>query len=307
MSSQEIHDDLMDYNENYVAEVDVDTYNSKQNSKERSRNWCFTLNNYEKLDKAILSRIKLTLRSNCTYAVIGLEEAPKTGTKHWQGYLHTANAVRFTTVRDWLMGKAHITRCRGTPEQNIDYCKKGKKYMQFGNPPATPTEKGTAGAEEKKKRWTRVLELAKKGDYESLCEEDPYIAVAQLRNFERIQAMYTGHHGNLKTACGIWYRGESNNGKSFLARKKYPNHYLKPMNKWWCGYKNHETVILDDVDPTHATWIGHFLKIWGDRYVFPAEIKGGGLVDIRPRRMLVTSQYSIDEVFPRKTVRSSTY
>jgi len=54
--------------------------------------------------------------------------------------------------------------------------------------------------------------------------------------------------------------------------------------------------VLDDIDPTSAAWLGRFLKIWGDRYSFLAESKGCS-ASIRPRKFIVTSQYSPGEIF----------
>ena len=42
--------------------------------------------------------------------------------------------------------------------------------------------------------------------------------------------------------------------------------------------------------------MSHFLKKWADRYSFDAEVKGSKLI-IRPERIIVTSNYSIEEVF----------
>ena len=41
------------------------------------------------------------------------------------------------------------------------------------------------------------------------------------------------------------------------------------------------------------------MKIWGDRYAFPVEIKNGADL-IRPERIAVTSNYSIRECFPNR-------
>ena len=67
------------------------------------------------------------------------------------------------------------------------------------------------------------------------------------------------------------------------------------------GYDDEDVVILDDWDPYMAAQGGD-MKRWCDRYVFPAEIKGA-VRKIRPRKLVVTSQYRINECWvDKKTV-----
>lgn len=68
------------------------------------------------------------------------------------------------------------------------------------------------------------------------------------------------------------------------------------MSKWWDSYSDQEVVLIDDVDYNQVNWIGYFLKIWSDHYPFIAEVKGGSKL-IRPKKVIVTSQYSIDNLF----------
>ena len=74
------------------------------------------------------------------------------------------------------------------------------------------------------------------------------------------------------------------------------------MNKWWDGYAGEEVVVLDDFDPRHAEHLSYYLKIWADHYAFNAEVKGG-MIRVRPKTVIVTSQYAIEDCFKETAER----
>lgn len=103
---------------------------------------------------------------------------------------------------------------------------------------------------------------------------------------------------DLESLDNVWYWGPPGTGKSHTARTKYPDNYDKPLNKWWDDYKHQPTVILDDFGKDHSMLVSH-LKRWADKYAFTAETKGGA-TRLRPRRIVVTSNYHPDQIFQEK-------
>ena len=95
----------------------------------------------------------------------------------------------------------------------------------------------------------------------------------------------------------LWIHGHTGSGKSTWAHRTYPDAFTKPFTKWWDGFQEdnpgHQVVILDDL---HPKWSGkELLKNWADRFAFMAEIKGGSML-IRPKRIIITSNYTPDQV-----------
>lgn len=245
-----------------------------------SRSYCLTLNNYSEAEYAAL------LATGCRYVILGREIGSE-GTPHIQGYIYFSTEKSLSQLKK-LNSRAHWEIAKGTPDDNYVYCSKDHAFEERGSIPMSQKRKG----ETEQERWTKSFELAKTGKLEEIPAD---IRLRYYRTFKEIKKDYMAPCPDAEDLTGVWIYGAAGCGKSRSARLTYPESYMKMCNKWWDGYQDHETVIIDDLDTKHEV-LGHHLKIWGDRYAFLAETKGGAIM-IRPKTICVTSQYSIEEIW----------
>lgn len=140
-----------------------------------------------------------------------------------------------------------------------------------------------------------MKDLAKSGQLTTLLEEHPEHAIRHYSTFKHIARDFMQKPNDLLDTCGIWIWGPPGVGKSHFAREVYSDIYNKMCNKWWDGYQAQKSVLIDDLDLSHKC-LGHHLKIWADKYSFLAESKGHAM-NIRPDRIIVTSNYKPDQIF----------
>lgn len=250
----------------------------------RSRGWCFTINNPTIEDSINVDNLK----SHVVYYCYGTERGSETNTLHFQGFVYFKHGVTMRRVK-LLLPRAHLELQRGTVKQAVEYCKKDGDFEEWGDCP------DAGGRLTQKQRWRELIRLAEIGDLESIKSEFPG---EYLRYFERLRSLRVRPavvlQGDLEHE---WWYGGTGTGKSSTLWRLHPNHYSKELNKWWDGYADEEIVAIEEWAPKNEC-TASFLKIWADRYPFPAQIKGGSLKKIRPRKIIVLSNYTIDQCFP---------
>ncbi|QCX35033.1 replication-associated protein [Blackfly DNA Virus 7] len=250
-------------------------------SGSRYRSWCFTKNNYALSDCDLITGLP------SRYCIIGEEVAPSTGTPHLQGYISFENAKSFSAVARLLPG-CHLLVARGTAAQNTIYCSKGGKVHTSGVCPAD----SAVGGRMESARWDSTWALAISGAIEEI---DSDIRLRYYSTIKKIGVDYMPAVDALTDVCGYWIYGESGAGKTRAVLSSFPQAFIKPRSIWWCGYQDEPIVLLDDVDKFDRA-LGGKLKHWADYCPFIAEIKGLSR-RIRPERLIVTSQYKIEEIW----------
>lgn len=245
------------------------------------------------------------------YFCIGEETCPDTGRLHQQSHLKFSNPRSCDGVAkeiEKIYGTRFHTEPSVDPIKSVLYCKglcDGKEpnelVSEWGVPPKTKQDGGSVNAE----RWAADLAAAKEGRWEDM---RPSTYISQFRNVSAIHEKHRKPAENLDWKDGLnnvnwWYQGPSGTGKSTKARATGRSTASKDASVEWLNpYVDEEILIIEDVDPglckDKNLQLGYRLKIWGDRYAFPANFKGTPARTIRPKVVIVTSQYSIEQCFP---------
>jgi len=248
----------------------------------RSFGWCFTINNYSEEEYA------KCIDAQCRYIVIGKEVAPS-GTPHLQGYIHYSTNVPMSRVKKDLSTRAHVERRMGTVSEAADYCKKDGNFFENGSIPR-----------DTKDRWADIMQLAQAGKMTQIMEDYPAIYILHQAKLEALNTTPPDKLDPDLQSHFEWWYGPTGTGKSHQIWTQYPIHYDKQINKWWDGYKHEDVVVIEEADPKKCEHMAYFFKRWMDRYPFQAEIKGATLPQIRPKKIIVTSNYTLQECFPNK-------
>lgn len=248
----------------------------------RSINWCFTVNNWTEDDEDAIRGLA------ARYVVYG-KEVGESGTPHLQGYMCFKSQRTLQSLKK-KVPRAHWEVRRGTHVQARDYCMKDGQFIEYGEEPMSQEKKGECG----KRVYEEAFKLAQEGRLEEIQEP---LRTRFYNTYKRIRADYQVAPPAVEVLENQWYWGDSGTGKSRKAREENPGAYLKNANKWWDGYVDQETVIIEEWSPDHHVLASH-LKQWADHHPFPAETKGS-MICIRPKKIIITSNYSPDQCFEK--------
>lgn len=245
------------------------------------------------LDEPSVARFKDMLTSGALYARAQLERG-ETGTLHWQACVGYEKNWRKAAIIKRFKG-CHVSLSKNALAA-WRYCGKEESRdkltdqygIEHGVPPAARNVKGDLKARNKLILTTPLVDLVEQGT----------ISVMQLKKVKEAREMFSllkQAPATLPELDNEWHYGKTGMGKSRNVRERFPEAYIKGNNVWWDGYDGQETVIIEEMGPKQIG--AHHMKKWCDHYPFSAESKGSS-VQIRPKRLLVTSNYSIEDCYP---------
>lgn len=245
----------------------------------QSKNWCFTLNNYQPDDCLILEGV------DCKFIIYG-KEVGASMTPHLQGYVVFNTNKRLVAVKKILAG-AHWEVAHGTSAQNIAYCSKDGDVTTRG---VIPKSKEEIGADERS-RWLKIVEHAKNG---TLLEHDPKMYYLHLNTNQKLQAQFEKPKAMERKVKVFW--GPTSTGKSRLAWEEAgEDAFAKdPRSKFWYGYHGQENMIIDEF--RGGIDIAHLLR-WTDRYPLLVEVKGSSCAS-KVKNIWITSNLHPAEWYP---------
>jgi len=247
-------------------------------------------------------------KCSTSYVCVGKEACPETNRSHLQCFVQFATKKRLSCIKK-IEKSIHWEVSLGTPTQNRDYCRKDqsapwveqKKWKQSVKPVYNPffSESGElplSGAQATQVMWAETLELARSGDFLKIA---PRILITQVKNLEHIHRRFGTRPTfvNPMLHTGVWiYSKVSGRGKTDCLKAQFPNIYLKAQDTQFNDYTGQEYALIDDFAQESAKMLAGNLKLWTHHQSFQGRILYG-TVEVHLRRLFVTSNYSIEDLF----------
>ena len=177
------------------------------------------------------------------------------------GCIYFKNAKKEYTIKGMFENNNMMMEPVGVDQFHSDeYCNRDGKYFEAGVPPSDRSVRG---------KMTRASRLHKMREENHIAETGSVME---------------------------WYFGVSGSGKTTRVKMTYPEYYEKAYNKWWNCYNGEEIVVIENFSVRPSQEMIALLKIWCDRHPFPA-MTNGGVINIRPRRIVVTSYNHPRQIF----------
>lgn len=242
----------------------------------QSQYWCFTINNYTERE---VGKLRDLGGGGCSYLVFGYELS-ESGTPHLQGYVEFGQRKRGSAVKRLLGERCHIERRMGQSSQAADYCKKDGRFEEFGTI--------SVPVQGRRSDLSELGEMVRAGASEvDLFEASPAQFIIHRRGLAALRGLFCPPRDRSSLQVFVLW-GPPGVGKSRFVRKRRPLVWSVPSMdlKWFDGYEQQESVIIDDYDGRDVS-CRDFLR-YVDIYAVQAPVKGG-FIGWNPTEIWITS------------------
>lgn len=266
-------------------------------------NYAWTINNWLQAD---LDALRTVAKSDAVKRMAWQQEVGKEcGTPHLQGYVILAQKKTKLGVCKLLLPgdrwkQVSARACYSDVVNSEKYCSdptKGNNYEEHGQ----ALEDAAGPVDSKDERAKAVIELAEKGDWDTLKSEYPtqylYCQTQLTKVFARAIKVPDCHDGLLDN---YWVFGAAGAGKDQYIKSLIATAgvsvYKKPANnKWWNDYSGEPAVWYQDLGK-RARDLEDDYKLWLDRDKQLVDTKHG-MVWCNPVTSYISSQYHPRDVF----------
>lgn len=270
-------------------EVKRDSEAQRKEPSGACKRYCWTLNNPTDEDYQLISMVQLG--NDVSFLVVGVEQAPTTGTTHLQGYVECVRRLRCQQVRTLLpfLRRAALFVARGSRIQNYKYCTKdGNVLCQIGEVPQYANRSDLEQIQARIRSGADELELAE-NHFKTWCRNykaiRAYMALSRVSHYEYTQ----------KEVFVYW--GKTGSGKTRKVWENEPDGlWVWSSGFWFDGYKGQEAALFDDFDVNSGISFRFLLRIL-DGYPIDVPVKGG-FVPWQPKRIYFTSNVEWTKWFP---------
>lgn len=271
--------------------------------QDRSRRFVVVVNNLQD-PQAGMDTLQTHYGQNLTYAIVAREGGAAGTTPHLHMYVVLRDRARYTTVRAQMAAMfpgAHTETAYANSARNRKYSMKEGDWVEYGTPPEdTEAENLANWRSEYKDKHEEAIALARAGRFDEI---NPAMRLRFHRSLSDIAIKVPMTSDALDHQAGIWVWGPKGTRKtSVVYAATNDTHYEKSQDEWWDGYRNEGVVVIDELDKRKAKLLVGKLKVWAGHTKFKAEYKGGSHGDIRPRCLIITANFSPEEVFTDRTV-----
>lgn len=261
--------------------------------------------------------LKSILNASSKY-VIAAEEKGENGTPHLQGYMEFSTQKRLTTIKT-IMPRAHIETRKGTANEAVVYCKKGEQpkeeWLALGpnGPNYGKNAKFTEQGEVSQQGSRRDLELLQREindgtlTVQQIRQENPMIYHQYGRTLNQLEDDRMETVFRTERTQGFWLWGGTGAGKSHVAFKGFTTetHYVWKLNdnNWQDGYKQQETVIIDDF--RGSINYDEMLRMLDEHPNYTVPRRGRPPIPFTSKRVIITSSMPPEDVYNKRNERDS--